>query len=137
MCESVSHDQFVSQYGAVFTKSLGAVNPQTMGIVQGVGAVVATTAALMVSDRWGRRPIFLSGAIWQSAVLFIMGGCAASSKAQTLGMRRFISALPSIYGLGYGFGSSSVNHVLTAEIPHQSLRDKTQRIVGVTNNICA
>lgn len=125
----------MSAYGAIFIKSLNTINPQTWGIIHGVGAIVATTAALAVADKWGRRNIFLFGAIWQTIALFVMGGVGMAE--QTLTVRRFITAIPSIYGIGYGFGSASVNHVITAETPHQSLRDKTQRIVGVTNNISA
>lgn len=125
---------FANKYGAVFVAMIGSVNPQDMGIVNGVAGVLSTLLAMFYTDRIGRRTIFLTGACIQSVALLVMGGVSCLSPMTWAGGVVVSSMLP-IYGLGYGFGSSSVNHVLTAEIPHQSLRDKTSRLVGWNNNL--
>lgn len=124
---------FVSNYGAIFIKKIGTVNVQTMGIVTSLAGLVGTMGAMLVTDRFGRRLIFCSGGIIQSFALFTMAGLGLRDQTQSVGSA--ISAMVSIFNLGYGFGTSSVNHVITAEIPHQRLRDKTQRIAGWVNNL--
>ena len=127
---------FISQYGAIFIKSIGTVNTQTMGIVNALAALVSTLLAMFVTDRWGRRVIFITGGLIQTAAMFAMAGLGSVTPT-TFSLGAGITSMVPLYGLGYGFGSSSVNHVITAEIPHQRLRDKTQRIAGWLNNLTA
>ena len=77
---------FASQYGAVFIKSIGTVNPQTMGIVNAVAAMVSTGAAMFATDRYGRRLIFITGAVIQTCALFSMAGLGmVSPSTQSIG----------------------------------------------------
>lgn len=107
-----------------------------MGIMSAIAAFSSTTLALLVADRWGRRKIFVTGAIWQAGVLFIMAG-SGMAQPVTFSLKALISSMVPLYQLGFGFGSSSVQHVIVAEVPHQTLRDKSQQVAGVVNSIMA
>ena len=125
---------FSSTYGAIFIKSVGSLNPFTMGIINQLVGFFGTGTAMLITDKVGRRFIFVHGAVWQTAAMFTMAALG-TVQPTTMSLGRGIIAMIPVYGFGYTMGSSSVNHVITAEIPHQSLRDKTQRIVGFMNNL--
>lgn len=127
---------FASTYGAIFIKSIGSVNVQTMGIVNALASIVSTGLAMLSTDHLGRRFIFCVGAAIQMVALFSMAGLGmVVPSTPAIGVA--IVCMMTVYGLGYGYGSSSVNHVLIAEVPHHTLRDKTQRICGWMNNLIA
>jgi MFS family permease len=107
-----------------------------MGIVNALAGIVSTGLAMLTTDHLGRRFIFCLGAAVQCVALFAMAGLGmVVPSTHAIGVA--IVCMMTVYGLGYGYGSSSVNHVLIAEVPHHTLRDKTQRICGWTNNLTA
>ncbi|KAL2672133.1 hypothetical protein Neosp_012831 [[Neocosmospora] mangrovei] len=72
--QQASGQAFASSYGAIFVRSVGSVNPFNMTIVNTSVNLFMYRISLFLHDRVGRRPLLMTGAIWQAAAIMAMGG---------------------------------------------------------------
>ncbi|GFZ49259.1 hypothetical protein JCM24511_07378 [Saitozyma sp. JCM 24511] len=128
-----SGQSFVSQYGAVFFKSIGAANPFALTI----GNTTLLTGACLINmclmDHVGRRPMYLIGSMLQGSSQFIVGAMGTQQQTQTV--KTVIVAFTMSFAFFYGIGIGPLNWVTTTEVPDQRLRDKTVRTAAWVNTV--
>ncbi|CAI7660906.1 unnamed protein product [Penicillium pancosmium] len=123
---------FSSQYGAIFVKSLGTVNPYNFAIITSCITTAACLISNILSDKVGRRKLFITGACIQAVALFTMGGLGTASPV-TFSESTAIAAMMAIFGAGFGLGWGPLTYVVITELPALSLRDHSQRVSSLTN----
>ncbi|KAJ5975134.1 hypothetical protein N7481_008841 [Penicillium waksmanii] len=123
---------FSSQYGAIFVKSLGTVNPYNFAIITSCITTAACLISNLLSDKVGRRKLFIAGAGIQAVALFTMGGLGTASPV-TFSESTAIAAMMAIFGAGFGLGWGPLTYVVITELPALSLRDHSQRVSSLTN----
>lgn len=98
-----------------------------------IGINIATVLfTQLTSDRLGRKPLMLAGAVVQVGALMTMGGLGTvsnPSKAIASG----ITAMVTVFGVGFQLGWAPLSHVVAAEIPTNRLRDATYAFGAVFN----
>ncbi|KAI0483331.1 general substrate transporter [Xylariaceae sp. FL0804] len=122
---------FVSQYGALFIKSLGTVNQFTMNMIMSCVSCLVAIGAMFAVDTIGRRRMLIIGGIVQSAALLAMGGLGTAEP--TYSIKTAIVAMMVLSIAGYTFGWAPVVHTLSAELPAGDLRDVTYRSGSIVN----
>lgn len=127
---------FTSQYGAIFIRSLGTVNPFTMTIVNSIISAVGVMVSLSMVDKIGRKPLLLAGAVTQLAALITMGSLGTVANPSVQIKTGIVSTL-TIFGFGFGLGWAPLTFVVTTELPALRLRDQSQRVVGLVNVLVA
>lgn len=93
-------------------------------------AVVLFTQLL--SDRVGRKPLMLAGAVVQLGALMTMGGLGTVSDP-SLAIMSGITAMVTVFGVGFQLGWAPLSHVVAAEIPTTRLRDATYAFGAIFN----
>lgn len=74
---------FASQYGTIFVRSLGTINPFDFSLMNSfIGTLCCLTAMILV-DKLGRRPLMIAGSGVQAMWLFIMGGVGCESDCRS------------------------------------------------------
>uniref|UniRef100_A0A8H7TWM9 Major facilitator superfamily (MFS) profile domain-containing protein n=1 Tax=Bionectria ochroleuca TaxID=29856 RepID=A0A8H7TWM9_BIOOC len=113
---------FVTIYGAVFMSGLKGVNAFTMTTINTAVNAVMTLLSQFLTDRVGRRPLLLIGAVIQTAALFTMGSLGTITNPG-YPIRVAIAAMTTIFGVGFCLGWAPISHIVAAEIPSSRLRD--------------
>ncbi|KAL1792322.1 hypothetical protein ACET3X_008829 [Alternaria dauci] len=65
---------FVTQYGTIFVRSLGAFDPFSWTVLLRVAMMIGPMVAFATIDTFGRRPVYLAGSSIASALMFAIGG---------------------------------------------------------------
>ncbi|OLN90336.1 High-affinity glucose transporter ght2 [Colletotrichum chlorophyti] len=123
---------FASTYGAIFIKDIGTVNPFTMTIVNAIVNLSMVFIGLYLTDRMGRRPLLMVGAIWQFAAIVTMGALGTVADP-SFAVKTGIVAMLTIFAAGYVFAWAPLNYVVSTEIPALRLRDASQRTASMVN----
>ncbi|KAJ0345066.1 hypothetical protein KNSL1_008767 [Colletotrichum chrysophilum] len=123
---------FASQYGAVWVKSLGTLNP--FDVTLGSSALTSgmIILCLFLTDRVGRRKILLLGSFIQAAALFTMAGLGVHTPIPTSYKSGMVGML-LLFGSGFGLGWGPLTYVVVTEIPALRLRDRSQRASSLVN----
>lgn len=74
----------------------------------------------------------LAGAVVQTGALFAMGGLG-TPRTPTQPEKKGITAMVTVFGLGYYFGWAPLSHVISAEVPTTRLRDPTYALASLFN----
>ncbi|KZL68472.1 sugar transporter [Colletotrichum incanum] len=111
---------FASQYGAVWVKSLGTLNP--FDVTLGSSALTSgmIILCLFLADRVGRRKILLMGSTIQAIALYTMAGLGVPSPVPHANKSGMVSML-LLFGAGFGL------------VPALRLRDRAQRVSSLVN----
>ncbi|CAH0045644.1 unnamed protein product [Clonostachys solani] len=115
---------FVTIYGAVFMSGLNGVNAFTMTTINTAVNAVITLLSQFLTDRVGRRPLLLIGAVIQTAAPPTMGGLGTIANPG-YPVRVAIAVMTTIFGIGFCLGWAPISHIVAAEIPSSRLRDVT------------
>ncbi|CAH0027901.1 unnamed protein product [Clonostachys rhizophaga] len=125
--QQATGQQFASQYGGIYVKQLGTINPFVFTLLVAVVNATAIAISLLTNDKIGRRkPLLLSATIMCTA-LMIMGGLGAqdviskSTKIAIVSMLCFMT-------FGFSLGLAPLTYVVATEIPALGLRDATLRL---------
>ncbi|KAF9880843.1 sugar transporter [Colletotrichum karsti] len=123
---------FASQYGAVWVKSLGTLNPfdVTLGSSALTSGLIIT--CLFLTDRVGRRKILLLGSFIQASALFTMAGLGVRTPVPDSYKSGMVGML-LLFGAGFGLGWGPLTYVVVTEIPALRLRDRSQRASSLVN----
>jgi SP family sugar:H+ symporter-like MFS transporter len=65
---------FGSNYGAIYIRSLGTINPFNMTLINSFIGFFGCIVAMILVDKTGRRKLMIFGTIGQTACLLVMGG---------------------------------------------------------------
>ncbi|KAH7180702.1 hypothetical protein DER46DRAFT_631456 [Fusarium sp. MPI-SDFR-AT-0072] len=123
---------FASKYGTIFIQSLNSVNPFVMSCINSALNIVAVFLTQFLSDKTGRVPLMIAGAVLQTASLMTMGGLG-TVKNPSQSIRSAIAATVTLFGIGFSLGWAPLSHVVAAEIPTTGLRDLTYSVGAVFN----
>ncbi|CAK7210100.1 hypothetical protein SBRCBS47491_000656 [Sporothrix bragantina] len=133
--QQASGQGFVSQYGAVYVKSLNTFNPTMFSLMNSGISVAVIIAVLIAADKLGRRTsLLLSGAV-MIAALFSMGGIGTQPSPLSTASKKGIMSMITVYGVGFAIGWAPLTYVVATEIPALRLREHTLRLGFVVNVI--
>ena len=130
--QQATGQQFSSQYGAIYIKQLGSINPFVFTLITATVNAVAIVISLLTNDRIGRRlPLMLSATI-MCVGLMTMGGLGTPAVI-THGIKVAIVAFLVVMTFGFSIGLAPLCYVVSTEIPALRLRDATLRLGFVIN----
>ncbi|KAG7133082.1 Hexose transporter HXT15 like protein [Verticillium longisporum] len=123
---------FSSVYGTIFIQSLGTVNPFAMSCVLTATGFFMVLVTQLISDKSGRVPLLVSGAVIQTGALLTMGGLGTIPDPSD-SIKNGIVSVSILFGAGFCLGWAPLSHVVAAEIPTTALRDLTYAFGSVFN----
>ncbi|KAH6988182.1 general substrate transporter [Ilyonectria sp. MPI-CAGE-AT-0026] len=133
LSEPMSGLGFVSNYGALMYQYLGISDQKSFEIAIGaqILSMSGATIAFIVSDLYGRRPMYIGGCIGLCALLVCMGiaGSVDSTSATTAAVGFY-----TMYNFFYNVGVGSTVYTIAGEIPTSILRTKTLAITLSTSS---
>ncbi|KIW18021.1 hypothetical protein PV08_02308 [Exophiala spinifera] len=125
--QQASGQSFSSQYGTLFVKGLGGVDPFTINMVNNAMNVIGIVICLLLSDRFGRRPMIHISGVLQVGALLTMGALGVHAHPR-LSERRGIVAMLLVFSFGYSVGWAPLTYLIAAEVPSPQLREHTLRL---------
>ncbi|KAK7919940.1 general substrate transporter [Apiospora marii] len=126
---------FASTYGTVFLKQINVMDPFTGTLIKRAGLLGGCIFVITLVERIGRRRVSLTVGTMTAAVLMIMGGLgtvARPARSVQNGILAMSIIFPCVYMIAFG----STMTVVKAEIPHTSLRDKSNMLFWTVSNLC-
>lgn len=135
LSEPMSGLGFVGNYGALMYQFLGVSDKKAFEIKIGaqVLSMAGATIAFLMSDWWGRRPMYLLGCISLCLLMLCM---AISGTFQTVAAVTASVGFYTMFNFFYNVGVGSTVYALAAEIPTSALRAKTLAISISTSSAC-
>ncbi|KAJ5286801.1 hypothetical protein N7478_002487 [Penicillium angulare] len=125
--EPMSGLGFVSNYGSLMYQYLGIGDRQSFLIQIGAQILSMSGAifSVLVSDFWGRRPMFIAGCISLTILLLCMG--ISGSVNTTAGITASVGFY-TMYNFVFNAGVGSNVYAIAGEVPTSILRTKTLAI---------
>ncbi|KAF5593532.1 RGT2-Sensor of high external glucose concentration [Fusarium pseudocircinatum] len=124
---------FVSQYGTIYVKSLGTINPFGFSLITSAISIVSITCILLWTDIVGRRVLMMASSVTMFAAMMTMGGLGIVTPVEDSRKKGVISMM-AVFASGFGMGWAPLVYVVTTELSALRLRDLTSR-VGFTTNV--
>ncbi|KAJ5748754.1 uncharacterized protein N7511_010450 [Penicillium nucicola] len=134
MFNQLTGQSFMSQYGAIFIKSLNTMSPFTFRVVSSAVTLVGPIISFSLVDLIGRRRMYLTAGSACTAVLLICGGLGTGNV--TSGDKTGIVTVCVLFGFFYIMSFGAIGAVTAAEVPHLQLRDKNSMIVYCVQFVC-
>ncbi|CAK7207121.1 hypothetical protein SEUCBS139899_009929 [Sporothrix eucalyptigena] len=132
LAEPMSGLGFVSNYGSLMYQYLGISDRKSFMIQIGaqILSISGATLSFLVSDFYGRRPMFIGGCIGLTTLLLCMGisGSINTTSATTAAVGFY-----TMYNFFYNAGVGSNVYAITGEIPTSALRTKSIAIAMSTS----
>lgn len=115
----------VLYYGPLMFKNAGFGTDSSLAqtIVVGLALVVFTLVALVTVDRWGRKPLLITGAAIMAVAMFALGFLF---NAHAVGIWTLVAAVTYIAGFSLSWGP--VTWVMLSEIFPNSIKSKAMAI---------
>ncbi|KAK7978745.1 aldehyde dehydrogenase [Apiospora saccharicola] len=126
---------FASTYGTVFLKQINVMDPFTGTLIKRAGLLGGCIFVVTFVEKIGRRRVALTVGTITAAVLMVMGGLGTIAKP-TASVQYGILAMSLIFPCVYMIAFGSTMTVVKAEIPHTSLRDKSNMLFWTVSNLC-
>ncbi|MFO7725347.1 MAG: sugar porter family MFS transporter [Oceanipulchritudo sp.] len=131
----------VFYYGEVLWSAAGfsVENALLINVIGGIINVSATVGAILLVDKWGRKPLLILGGILMAFFLSVLAGVFASADigpggdlqlGSTAGVVALISA--NLYIVGFGLSWGPVMWVLLGEMFPNRLRGAALSLAGLT-----
>ncbi|KAH8895355.1 general substrate transporter [Thozetella sp. PMI_491] len=118
---------FASQYGAVFVKGLGTINPFVFTLMNSGVSFLTIFIVLLFSDHVGRRFFLMLSSAVMGAGMMTMGGLGTANPVNKDESRAIVSMI-TVLGFGFGLGWGPMTYVVTTEVSALRLRDHTSRL---------
>ncbi|KAL6407964.1 RGT2-Sensor of high external glucose concentration [Ilyonectria robusta] len=131
--QQVGGQAFVSQYGAIYVKSLGTINPFKFSLITSGINIITMVTILLWTDLIGRRILMMLSSCVMTSAMMVMGGLGIGSPVSTARKNGIISMM-AVFPLGFAMGWAPLTYVVVTEISALRLRDVTSR-VGFTVNV--
>lgn len=115
----------VLYYAPLMFKNLGASTNASLlqTIVVGIAMVVFTLVALVTVDRWGRKPLLITGAVIMAVSMIVLGFLFS---AHAVGIWALVAVV--VYIAGFSLSWGPVVWVMLAEIFPNSIKGKAMAI---------
>lgn len=129
---SFTGQSFVTKYGTIFVKGIGAMDPLQFGLMEKSLSIIAPLTLMFVIDRFGRRSIYFVNALIYAVCLFIIGGIG------TMDIHRVGNVIITLYILSaivHIIAFHGVCTIVAAETPHLRLRERTLTVTHIASNI--
>ncbi|ERT00673.1 hypothetical protein HMPREF1624_01903 [Sporothrix schenckii ATCC 58251] len=129
---SFTGQSFVTKYGTIFVKGIGAMDPLQFGLMEKSLSIIAPLTLLFVIDRFGRRTIYFVNAVVYAVCLFLIGGIGM------MDVHRVGNVIITLYILSaivHIIGYHGACTVVAAETPHLRLRERTLTVTHIASNI--
>ncbi|CAG8033353.1 unnamed protein product [Penicillium salamii] len=134
MFNQLTGQSFMSQYGAIFIKSLETMSPFTFKVISSAVTCLGPIITFSFVDIVGRRKFYLTAGSACTAVLLICGGLGTGNV--TSSDKTGILTACVLFGWFYIMSFGAIGAVTAAEVPHLQLRDKSSMVVYWTQFIC-
>ncbi|KAF4448945.1 hypothetical protein F53441_7714 [Fusarium austroafricanum] len=131
--QQASGQAFMSQYGTIYVKSLGTINPFGFSLITSAINIVTITCILLWTDIIGRRVLMIASSCTMFAAMITMGGLGIESPVDDM-RKKGVVAMMAVFASGFSMGWAPLVYVVTTEISALRLRDLTSR-VGFTTNV--
>ncbi|KAJ5090801.1 hypothetical protein N7532_009485 [Penicillium argentinense] len=129
----VTGQSFMSQYGAVFIKSLGTMSPFVFKAISSAITCLGPIITFTFVDIIGRRLFYLVCGTACTTVLLICGGLGTGTVSAS--DKTGIVTVCILFGFFYIMSFGAIGAVTAAEVPHLRLRDKNALMVYCTQFI--
>ncbi|PCH00783.1 Major facilitator superfamily domain, general substrate transporter [Penicillium occitanis (nom. inval.)] len=126
---------FATQYGTVFIKTLGTINPYKFTLISNAIGVLGPFLTFFLVDRIGRRRMYLIFGSFCCAALITMGGLGLGTV--TFQQKAGIVSMTILYPFFYCFSFGGMAPLTGAEVPALRLRDKSAVIGWTFQNLAA
>ncbi|OAP57385.1 hypothetical protein AYL99_08123 [Fonsecaea erecta] len=126
----ISGQGLFSKYGTIFLTDLHGPNPFQMFLINTSLQIVVILAAMYLFDRIGRKPPLIIGSIIQTTTFLAVGGLGTISDPSK-GVKIGLTALFTVFYLGFVFGWGPIYHIISSEIPTSRMRDITYTISSI------
>jgi MFS transporter, SP family, xylose:H+ symportor len=115
----------VLYYGPLMFKNAGFGTDSSLAqtVIVGIALVLFTLVALVTVDRWGRKPLLITGALIMAAAMFSLGFLF---DAKVVGLWTLVAAVAYIAGFSLSWGP--VVWVMLSEIFPNSIKSKAMGI---------
>ncbi|KAJ5579803.1 general substrate transporter [Penicillium hispanicum] len=124
----VTGQSFMSQYGAIFIKSLKTISPFTFSSIAIGITCIGPIITFSLVDTIGRRIFYLGSGSACVVVLFICGGLGTGNVSTS--DKTGIVAVCAMFGFFYIMSFGGMGAVTAAEVPNLRLRDKSALVVA-------
>ncbi|TDZ16864.1 putative glucose transporter rco-3 [Colletotrichum orbiculare MAFF 240422] len=131
----LSGASFSNLYGTIFLKSLKVIDPFMATMMKRALLLGTAITFMFIIDRVGRRRLFLSMGLVQTAILLVMGGMGTISHP-SLDINKGIVALTILFPIFHFVSFGGPLQLTKTEIPHITLRDKSVMLFWLTANVC-
>ncbi|CEN59436.1 hypothetical protein ASPCAL01886 [Aspergillus calidoustus] len=125
---------FSSQYGGVYVRSLGIINPQLFTLMSSCISFGVMICVLFIADKVGRRKLLLFSSCVLIAGLITMASLGVEEPITTPRMKGVV-AMIVVFGCGFACGWGPLTYVVVTEVTSLRLRDHTSRL-GFAINVC-
>ncbi|KAF4126478.1 Sugar (and other) transporter [Geosmithia morbida] len=130
--QQATGQQFGSQYGAIYVKQLGTINPFHFTIISSSIAFITICFSLLMTDHIGRRKLLLFSICLMGTAMMTMGGLG-TIKDMHKDVKIAIVSMLSLATVSFSTGLGPLCYVVSTEIPALRLRDMTLRTGFVVN----
>ena len=133
LSEPMSGLGFVSNYGALMYQYLGISDAKSFQLQIGgqILSISGATIAMLLSDVYGRRPMFIAGCSGLAGLLICM---AISGTIDTTAAVTASVGFYTMFNFFYNVGVGSTVYAIAGEIPTSILRSKTLAVSLSTSN---
>lgn len=125
-------NSFISTYLVIFLGQVGIDEPQLIAIVYYACNLVGCILAFYLSDKLGRRPMLMGGALLLATLLWITSGLASWGPSSLAAANGTIAAM-MLYGAVSATCWGSVMWTVTAEVATTQLRERTISIATMAS----
>ncbi|KAL4808236.1 general substrate transporter [Aspergillus unguis] len=125
-------NSFISTYLVIFLGQVGIEEPQLIAIVYYACSLVGCMLAFYLSDKLGRRPMLMGGALLLGTLLWITSGLASWGPSSLAAANGSIAAI-MLYGAVSASCWGSVMWTVTAEVSTSQLRERTISIATMAS----
>ncbi|KFX96367.1 hypothetical protein V490_03371 [Pseudogymnoascus sp. VKM F-3557] len=122
--QQITGQAFTSQYSIVFYQQQGFDNSFLLGVGNTIIGLACTGCCSLFIDRYGRRPILLTGAAAMAALLLILGGVGAE-KHPNQNEKNTMVASVMLFGGAYALSWAPISYVILGEVSSQRVKEKT------------
>ncbi|VUC27305.1 unnamed protein product [Clonostachys rosea] len=125
---------FASNYGTIFLKSVGVIDPFTGTMIKRAGLLIGCIFVIAFVEKIGRRRVALVVGSISAACLMVMGGLGTVTPPNT-SAQKGVLAMSIIFPCAYMIAFGSTMTVVKSEIPHTALRDKSNLLFWSFSNV--